>query len=161
MPKKRKNKFKNPKFKNIPKKQRSFKQTKEKVIFKRQSQFPSFSRFITEALKPLGAHQGWLKRLIFASLILVMLAILTVSLHLFITVKSFQKTSDNTISLAKQAIYWQNIEKIYPNYRDAYFQLALIAYQIGDFNKSRAYLRQAEAIDPNYQDAKKLEKYLE
>ncbi len=160
MPKKKKAKTAALKFKNIPKKHRVSKKSKEKVVFTRQKQFPNFYRFITEALKPLGVRGEWAKKGIYACFILVLLAIIAISLHLFVSLKTISNSADNSLGIAQEAVYWQNVEKTYPNYRDSYFQLALIAYQVGNLKRARLYLKQAEAIDPNYQGIAKLQKYL-
>lgn len=51
---------------------------------------------------------------------------------------------------------WENIAQKYPGYRDAYFQTAILAYQLGDSAKEKIYLERTLQIDPNYQPAKEL-----
>lgn len=45
--------------------------------------------------------------------------------------------------------YWENIAATYPDYRDAYIQLAAISYTQGNLVQTKAYLTQAAALDPN------------
>jgi tetratricopeptide (TPR) repeat protein len=48
-----------------------------------------------------------------------------------------------------ETIYWQKILISHPDYRDAYIQLAAIAYQEGNLTQTHAYLTQAQNLDPN------------
>ncbi len=142
------------KFKNIPKK------TKEKVVFQRKREFPSISRFIPEftfRFKRNDSLPGNSIRLIFA---IVIVAIVTEGIHLFIDLRNVKVTADDSITFAKQAAYWQMTEKKYPNYRDGYFQLALLAYRVGDNQKANEYLQQVETLDPNFEGVQLLRSYI-
>lgn len=52
----------------------------------------------------------------------------------------------------KEAIYWQNIIAVHPDYRDAYVQLAQISYNQGNITDAHTYLMRAQNIDPNNKD---------
>lgn len=56
--------------------------------------------------------------------------------------------------------YWQGIVSKYKDYRDAYFQLAILEYRLRDFDKSKHYLDKALALDPNFEKGRELEKIL-
>lgn len=43
---------------------------------------------------------------------------------------------------------WQTVAERYPDYRDAYIILASLSYELGQFDRARAYLSRAEALDP-------------
>lgn len=45
--------------------------------------------------------------------------------------------------------YWQQILASHPDYRDAYVQLAALAYGEGNLTQSHAYLLKAQTLDPN------------
>jgi len=62
---------------------------------------------------------------------------------------------------ASNLVFWQNEANEKPNYRDAYFSLALIYYQIKDFEKSSENLTKAMSLDPNFDKGKELEVILE
>lgn len=49
--------------------------------------------------------------------------------------------------------YWEDIAAIRPGYRDAYFKLALLEYQLGNKDKTRFYIEKTLEIDPNYTPA--------
>ncbi len=56
--------------------------------------------------------------------------------------------------------YWKEIVKDYPDYRDAYIQLASIAYEKGNKDEAREYIKSAVALDPNNPIVKKLEDFI-
>ncbi len=47
------------------------------------------------------------------------------------------------------SIYWLNIAASYPDYRDAYLQIAALSYRQGNLTQTHAYLVKALALDPN------------
>ena len=53
---------------------------------------------------------------------------------------------------------WESIASQYPAYRDADFQVAILAYRLHDVATARTYLRKVLALDPNYQPGLQLEK---
>ncbi len=46
-------------------------------------------------------------------------------------------------------IYWQTMTTRYPDYRDAYIQLASLFYRQGNLTQTQAYLTRAQLLDPN------------
>lgn len=56
---------------------------------------------------------------------------------------------------------WENIGKQYPTYRDANFQVALLAYRLHEDSISRKYVQQVLLLDPNYAPARTLETMIE
>ncbi len=48
-----------------------------------------------------------------------------------------------------ETVYWQKILISHPDYRDAYVQLAALAYGEGNLTQSHAYLLKAQFLDPN------------
>lgn len=45
--------------------------------------------------------------------------------------------------------YWQDTAANYPDYRDAYVQLAALSYREGSLTQAHAYLLKAQILDPN------------
>ena len=43
---------------------------------------------------------------------------------------------------------WKTIAERHPDYRDAYIMLASLSYELGQFDRAKAYLSRAEALDP-------------
>jgi len=52
---------------------------------------------------------------------------------------------------------WQTIVSRHPDYRDGYFQLAVLAYQLNKFSESKKYLQKVRSLDPNYSGLTSLE----
>ena len=52
--------------------------------------------------------------------------------------------------------YWEEIIKQYPDYRDAYVELAALLYKQGNVAEAKTYLLAAEALDPNNVSIQKL-----
>lgn len=66
------------------------------------------------------------------------------------TLKSIEGERSKT---QREIIYWEEIVATHPSYRDAYFKLALLEYQLGDREKTSIYLKKTLEIDPNYTPA--------
>ncbi|MCL4386782.1 tetratricopeptide repeat protein [Patescibacteria group bacterium] len=111
--------------------------------------FPSIYRFITE--KP------WFT--IFAS-IAVLLGIIFLSLNLYKNIQIKNNVEAERQKLTSDVQFWESIVHKYKGYRDAYFKLAVLEYQLKDFDKSKEYLNQAIKLDPNFKDANELKELL-
>lgn len=61
-------------------------------------------------------------------------------------------------SLTRAHSYWQNIVGSHPDYRDGYFNLAIIAYRMNNFPDARMYVKKVKELDPNYIPVLELEK---
>ena len=59
-----------------------------------------------------------------------------------------------------QINYWQKVVDKYKDYRDGYFQLAILEYRLGQKEKSRMYLKEVFRLDPNFEKGRELEKIL-
>lgn len=57
--------------------------------------------------------------------------------------------------------YWEKVVSRYKGYRDGYFQLALLEYQLGNREKAAAYVKQALFLDPNFAPAQELQAILQ
>jgi tetratricopeptide (TPR) repeat protein len=57
--------------------------------------------------------------------------------------------------------FWQSIADKYEGYKDAYFQMAVLDYQLGNLQKAKSENKKALSLDPNFTDAQKLEVVLE
>lgn len=51
--------------------------------------------------------------------------------------------------LQEEYQFWKNVARTHPDFRDAYVAAALYAYQLGKTDESRAYLMNAQSVDPN------------
>jgi tetratricopeptide (TPR) repeat protein len=56
--------------------------------------------------------------------------------------------------------YWEKVVAEKPDYRDGYFQLALLYYKLYNNEKAKEYLEQSLILDPNFEPAKELKEVL-
>ena len=62
--------------------------------------------------------------------------------------------------LLSEKAYWESVAVKYPDYKDAYFQLALRLYQLGEIDRAREVIEKVVSIDPQGQEARELLKKL-
>lgn len=122
-------------------------------------QFPNIYRFITEKIegsssqiKNLGL--GFLFGAVFTLIVLV-------SFDLLSNFRIKTATDNQISSLRSQIGYWEEVVEKQKGYRDGYFMLSVLEYQLSDFKKSREYLKKALLIDPNFTVGQDLEEILD
>lgn len=141
------------------------------------SQFPKNYRFITELNIFKSVSNYWFrlpnqsktkKSLIILSIscffILIpflFLGISVVGLKFYENIKTYNKLSLQRENLQNQKNFWQSVSQKYGSYKDAYFRMALLDYRLGDFEKAKEENNKALLLDPNYNDAKSLQKILD
>ncbi len=137
------------------------------------SQFPNIYRRITEklAFKKLPKIKfipSWRDKLnkiplslkILTTLIVIIALVCGIGFFGLRTYQDFAKTQQ--ILAQRQQIqakinFWQSISDKYDGYKDAYFQMAMLDYQLGNFQKAKLENEKALSLDPNFTDAIKLE----
>lgn len=112
--------------------------------------FPNNFRFITE--KPL-----WVGVLL--ALALALIACLCILLG--VRGVDWIRLQEKRAKLEANMTLWEEITKKYPTYRDAYFEEALLAYQLGQRQKAWNLSRHVLLIDPNFTQARELQSLLE
>lgn len=123
-------------------------------------QFPKNFRFITDNIISRYIHKHRKRFLIGFTTLLILLAIATVSLDAYLNYKENKRFIQERARIGKEIKFWQSTVDRFPNYRDAYFELALLHYQLKDFGKARKYLGQTLKLDPNFKEAHVLESKL-
>ena len=53
--------------------------------------------------------------------------------------------------LEREKIYWEQIIAQSPSYRDAYLQLSVISYQLGNSEEVKQWMNKMYEIDPNFE----------
>ncbi len=71
-----------------------------------------------------------------------------------------QKHLADPNDIKKLIAVWEKIIKERPDYRDGYFQLAILNYQIHENEKAKEYLNQTLILDPNFTPAKELKEII-
>jgi hypothetical protein len=118
-----------------------------------KKEFPINSRIITEKLN--SDHFIFLTGFLF-----ILCAIFVVSIDLYRNFTLQRMLTNEKIRVLNELVFWQNEVKLKPDYRDAYFSLALLNYQLKDLNKSNEYLEKTMLLDPNFEKGKELKELL-
>lgn len=119
---------------------------------KKASKFPSISRFIPEKI-----NEGYIFLAIF---LFIFVCTVIIGLDLYQNLSLEKKLAFRNNELQRRLDFWKKEVKIHPNYRDAYFNLALISYQLKDFDSSIYNLQKALEIDPNFEKGRQFQEIL-
>lgn len=133
---------------------------KEKVIFVKphKKKSPSIYRNITESFKKFISSPKLVYFTVMSFILIVVIAFLSFSLY-----KTYQEKEALIIkrqNIIVKILYWKNIIAEHKDYRDGYFQIAVLDYRLGNIEESNMYLQKALALDPNFKEGRKLEKIL-
>lgn len=106
--------------------------------------------------------EGWNKDEIafFAGALFILFAIIAVTYDLFINLRQESSLANKKIELTRQQLFWKDQVKAHPDFRDAFFSLALVEYQLNNLEDARNNLDKAMALDPNFKEGKELEEKL-
>ncbi len=123
------------------------------------NKFPNISRFIPEYTPEQQRYYVKIYSVTFISGFLLM-AIILKGMSLFTTIGQLQAAEQQKKALVQQQSYWEGIVEEHEGYRDGYFQLAVISYQLDEKGKAQEYLDRAMALDPNFVQGKEFQKKL-
>ena len=120
---------------------------------------PSISRTITEALIHFIQNE---KTLLVASIfgIITFIAVLFATLQLYQALQKQQELRQLRNNVTYKISFWQQVAKLHPDYRDAYFEIALLQYWVGKKEQALENVKKALMIDPNFMEGRALEKLL-
>lgn len=62
--------------------------------------------------------------------------------------------------IRQEISFWEEVIQKKADYRDAYFRLAVLNYQIGQKEEAKRYLERTLELDPDFEPAQKLQKSL-
>lgn len=111
-------------------------------------ELPSNPRIITEETK---LTWGFFLSIFTIFILLVSLYLLSVNVYEKLQSKKNLETAKTKVS--QDISFWEEVIKERPDYRDAYFELAVLEYKKGDFEKAKKYLDKVFELDPVYQPA--------
>ena len=146
---------------------------KKKKSSKKPQEFPKNYRFITE-FKYFNNIKKYYFRLSnqpkvnkffkFTTIVLMILTVLILVFGISIFSINFNRYYQNytIINSQRQAMqsqlnFWKSIADKYDGYKDAYFRMALLEYNLGDYKNAKINNQKALLLDPNFLDAQKLE----
>ncbi|MCL4352965.1 hypothetical protein M1615_00655 [Patescibacteria group bacterium] len=113
-------------------------------------------RFFTDYLKNLSLAKVYV---IFAS-VMFTVAILLGLLMVYFSLVKLQAVKAQNKKIEQRIVFWQKAVAKYNNYRDGYFELAVLEYRLKNFAKSEYYLRKVLYLDPGFTDGLKLREML-
>lgn len=122
-------------------------------------QFPNNLRLITENFVVKFFLRKQILLLTIIASILIILTILVVALDLSNNYIRNQKYIGERESIQKEIRFWESVLQKYPDYRDAYYELAVLNYRLKDIDKSRKNINKALRIDPNFKEGNEFKKY--
>ena len=132
------------------KKKKLFKKKKTKEV---ENKLPSNSRTIPEKL--INDHS-----IFFLGIAVIILASIFIAYDFYLNFKNQQVVLSKREKVIEDLNFWNKKVIERPNYRDGYFSLSLIYYQLGDYKNSLYNLDKALNIDPNFTEGKELQKLL-
>lgn len=132
--------------------------------------FPSIPRSITEkphkdapaiAMQPQKTVQlekvpaakkpfSWRKNIAIFFVVIGIFGNIVLGTLFFQTAFSYVTLVFKRAELTHQMHLWENIAEKYPNYRDAYVQGEILAYEVGNTSKEVYFVQQLKLLDPNY-----------
>lgn len=122
-------------------------------------EFPSISRIITEkTLKKFYAISSVILSLF--AVILLGIFIVLMSVNFLQNFANFQKIYAQRQEISGSINFWNSIADKYSGYPDAYFNIAILYYKLGNFENARKYLLQTLVLNPDYKNANHLEALL-
>jgi len=132
--------------------------SKKKTPKKQTRQFPKINRFITEELE---FFREKFKIIAFGFVFGVIFALLLISaIDLVANVGKKNSLDTQRKHLQSQVAYWQNFVTEQKGYRDGYFMLAVLNYQLKNFEKAGEYLQKTLSIDSGFSPALDFERVL-
>lgn len=131
-------------------------------------QFPKIYRIITEPFhlfkKSKNKNSKIFKKLKFQGLvtfyIVITALILLLSFDLLISLQKQKEINFERTKIQSEIKLWEAISVKYQGYKEAYYQLALLNYRIGEIDKAKFYINKALYLDPNFEKARDLQKTL-
>lgn len=131
-----------------------FKNIKKKVYEKEKS--PSNSRSISEQIDFLKLGSWVLKFFVF---LVFAIAIIVIGYDLQRNIQMKEIVDSKRDNLMKNLYFWESFIATHKDYADAYFQVAILEYRLGDVLKAREYLEKGLVVNPSSVDGRKLERF--
>lgn len=100
------------------------------------------------------------KRIISLLCTLLILGIFYLSREVYIHYQENNVLLNQRGKISGEIMYWEQVVNKYTDYRDGYFKLAVLYYQMNNLEKSKENLQNSLKIDPNYAPGRKLEEQI-
>lgn len=89
-----------------------------------------------------------------------MVAAVAVGYDLYRNLKENRQISSQREILLRELDYWNKFISKHNNYKDAYFQAAILEYRLRDTNQAKIYVKKGLSLDPSSPDGRKIEELL-
>lgn len=131
------------------------------IIFKFKSIFSSeFEISLKKIKEEIKFHKKGLAIFFIAlTLIFVILNVLS-GINVLKNYKLRSEALNERQNIISKVKYWENIVDSYKDYRDGYFTLAILYYELKDFEKANNNLKKTLELDPNFEQGISLERIL-
>lgn len=132
-----------------------------------KKKYPSISRMIPEDWMLFSGEKLSIIRdhwqIIFVSFIsgVLLMAIAVKGLDLRSNWQELEKRDSLRVELTGKKEYWEGVVRKYPDYKDAYFQLAILAYQLGEKEEAKQAITKVLELDPNDSTGRELARKME
>ena len=97
----------------------------------------------------------------FVGFLSVLIAISLISIDIYSNFEKQKELTNEKFRVLREVSFWENEIKVRPGFRDGYMQLALLNFQLKNFNESRESLDKALVLDPNFEKGRELERLLD
>lgn len=77
------------------------------------------------------------------------MAIIVMSVKLWSNVQELQRQEAHRARLLTQQAFWEGVVAKYPDYKDAFFQLAVVSYALGEREDAERAIENVLLLDPN------------
>jgi tetratricopeptide (TPR) repeat protein len=142
------------KFKNLKKKAKNAKSPSNS---RTNPEYFKFSFYKIDPVKLMKLYRQILK----VSVVVVFVATAAiVVLDLRENLQKKQNIDTQREVLSRDLNFWKNFIEKNNNYRDAYFQAAILEYKLGDISEARKYVEKGLILDPNSENGRRIEKLL-
>lgn len=130
------------------------------IIFLRVILSQRLGHFKKYLQKNLKVYKNTITFITFFSIIILFISFALFGIDVYKSYKIKTKVFAEKQKILFDISYWENIADSYKGYRDAYFKLALLYYQLKDLDKTKENLNKVLELDPNFEEGRKLERIL-
>lgn len=133
---------------------------KSEINLNKKKKKPSFS----QAVRDFGTSLLHEEKVLFAAILTAVVflgMVIYAAAQLSSSLQGYKTAKVERDKIVYELSFWEQVVRSHPDYRDAYFKMALLRYQLGDKVSSKGYLQKAMEIDPNFEEGKKLKEVLE
>lgn len=144
------------KFKNIK---------KNPPVGGKKDKSPSNSRTIPASAKPSAGRPATFLKIYRLSLkvfivFIFILAAIVVGLDLHANTQAKQAIDSEKKKLTRELKFWEDFIAKNQDYRDAYFQASILEYKLGNTSAAKNYVKKGLSLDPNSENGRKIEEFL-